>query len=78
MNIQEAKFKKLFAGEYRIEGTYKGRDVAIEASRQENGRFGFSTYIDGVYVDGDRGWTLAYLKQIVRLSPQDFFGAFLD
>jgi hypothetical protein len=73
MEIQEAKFKKQFAGEYRIEGTYKGREVAIEASRQDNGDFSFRTYVDGFYVDGDRGWTLTYLKQIVRLSPQDFF-----
>jgi|TARA_R100000479_G_scaffold106722_1_gene53503 hypothetical protein len=73
MNIQDAKFKKQFAGEYRIEGTFKGREVAIQASRQDNGEFSWTAYVDGFYVDGDRGWTLGYLKQIVRLSPQDFF-----
>lgn len=77
MKIQDAKFKKEFAGEYRIEGTYNGTEVAIKATRQDNGTFAWTAYVDGYYVDGDRGWTLTYLKQIVRLSPQDFFAEFV-
>ena len=73
MNIQDAKFKKKFAGEYKIEGTYQGMEVSITASRRDSGDFSWTSYVSGMYNDGDQGITLGYLKQLVNRAPECFF-----